>query len=132
MKDLILRALTFVSLMFVAVFLPGCGGAKNEINARMGEMISFLEVVKDKDGFMSMYFDPRAVNELKASGKFETVAATMSDEMVQSILFELKAAQKMTPKMSYGGQVATYRFDGLPDLAFVKVDGKWYIFHEKK
>jgi hypothetical protein len=123
----------FYSFTLVAIIcLVGCGGPKGELNPRMREMISFIDVAKDKDGFMSMYFDPDAVQKAKESDQWSKMIASMPDEMLPSLRAELVAAQQKTPSMTYKGQVATYTFDGLPELSFVKLKGQWYLYHPKK
>jgi hypothetical protein len=52
--------------------------------------------------------------------------------MLAGIRAQLDAAQQMKPLMNYKGQVATYTFDGQPELSFVKLKGQWYLYHAKK
>jgi hypothetical protein len=57
---------------------------------------------------------------------------SMPDSMLAGIRAQLVAAQEKTPVMSYKDQVATYTFDGQPELSFVRLKGQWYLYHAKK
>ena len=124
------------SLFLIAVIcLAGCGGSpKDELNSRMQEMISFIDVVKDKEGFMGTYFDPRAVQRAKESNEWSAMMAAVTDEVIAGYRAQLVLAQKKVPVMSYKGEVATYTLDayGLPELNLVKLKGQWYLYHVKK
>ena len=127
MKPL-LRALVLVALLCFA----GCGGTRRELSSRMGEMISFIDVVKDKERFMAMYFDPDAVQKAKEAKEWPGIMAEMTDDALAGYRMMLVAAQHKAPVLSDRGQIATYALDGLPELSFVKVKGQWYLYHAKK
>jgi hypothetical protein len=59
--------------------------------------------VKDKEGFMSMYFDPDAVQKAKESNQWQKTMDSMPDTMLAGIRAQLVAAQEKTPVMSYKG-----------------------------
>jgi hypothetical protein len=121
----------FILAFFLLTLLAGCSGPKRELDARMIEMISFIDVVKDKEGFWSLYFDPRSVKKEKESKHWSTLMQRVPDSILGIMKGQLDEARTKSPKLTFQNQVATYVLDGGTELTLVKVDGQWYLAAEK-
>jgi len=122
----------FIFSLLLLVILAGCGGPRRELNARMVEMISFIDVVKEKEGFLALYFDPRTVRKEKESKNWARMVKAIPEEVLSMTRAQLVAAQEKTPKFSYKGSIATYTLDDQPEISFIKFDGQWYLYYGKK
>lgn len=130
-----MRSALFISAIALVALIPSAIRAEEpkadpqaSLESALPELIRLLEA-KEYTQLLKTWLAPDDLARLEKEPGLDVVAKGLGGEKADRLHKVLKEAKKMQPRLSEGGELATYVFPNMefPDLRFQKVGKRWYI-----